>query len=135
MITTKTQFRIRYADTDQMGVVYYGNYPMLYETGRTEMFRTLGLPYARLEELGVCLPVVELHSNYHKSARYDDLVTIETTIAQMPDVRIRFDYKIFNEKGELLNTGHTVLIFLDLKRLRPTRLPEVVKDLLEKYFE
>lgn len=134
MIQTSINFRVRYADTDKMGVVYYGNYATFYEMGRTEMFRELGLSYLALEEHGVMMPVVELHSNFKKSAKYDDLLKIVTKVEKLPDVRIRFDYEIYNEQGELLNTGYTVLVFVDMQKLRPIRMPEIFAKACEKYF-
>ncbi len=135
MIESKTELRVRYADTDKMGVVYYGNYATFYEVGRTEMFREIGLSYARIEELGVCLPVVELNCKFHKSALYDEVLTIVTRVEKMPDVRIRFEYEILNPKGEVLSTGYTVLVFMDIARHRPVRMPDYVRTLLEPYFK
>lgn len=134
MIRTTTTTRVRYADTDKMGVVYHANYAVFYEVGRTEMFRELGLTYAKMEELGVMLPVVELHSNFHRSALYDETLTIVTEMREMPDVRVRFDYQILNEKGQVLNTGYTVLVFFDMKRNRPTRMPDYVREVLVSRF-
>ena len=125
-IKTTTKVRVRYADTDKMGVVYYSNYAVFYEVGRTEMFRELGIPYSLLEERGVALPVVELVSHYHKSARYDDLITVETT------VKIKINYRILSEDGVLLNDGSTTLVFVDIKTGRPVRCPKDVLDVLEK---
>ncbi len=134
MIETKTEVRVRYADTDQMGVVYHGNYAMFYEVGRTEMFREIGLAYAKMEEVGVRLPVVELNCKFHKSAFYDEVLTIVTRLEKMPDVRIRFDYEVLNEKGEKLSTGYSVLVFMDIARQRPIRMPDYVRSVLEPYF-
>ncbi len=131
MLTTTTQVRVRYADTDKMGVVYYSNYAVFYEVGRTEMFRSLGIPYSLLEEQGVALPVVELISHYHKSARYDDLITVESTIETLPTVKIKINYRILNEAGVLLNDGSTTLVFVDMKTGRPTRCPKQVLDIIQ----
>lgn len=131
-IKTTTKVRVRYADTDKMGVVYYSNYAVFYEVGRTEMFRELGIPYSLLEERGVALPVVELVSHYHKSARYDDLITVETSVETLPTVKIKINYRIFSEDGVLLNDGSTTLVFVDIKTGRPVRCPKDVLDVLEK---
>ena len=131
-IKTTTKVRVRYADTDKMGVVYYSNYAVFYEVGRTEMFRELGIPYSLLEERGVALPVVELVSNYHKSARYDDLITVETSVETLPTVKIKINYRILSEDGVLLNDGSTTLVFVDIKTGRPVRCPKDVLDVLEK---
>ena len=134
MLTYKTEVRVRYADTDKMGVVYYSNYAVFYEVARTELFRSLGLPYSLLEEQGVALPVVELISHYHKSARYDDLLTVEATIENKPTAKITFKYRVLDEKGVLLNDGETTLVFLNMKTGRPMRMPENVEKAMEKYF-
>ncbi len=131
-IKTTTKVRVRYADTDKMGVVYYSNYAVFYEVGRTEMFRELGIPYSLLEERGVALPVVELVSHYHKSARYDDLITVETSVETLPTVKIKINYRILGEDGVLLNDGSTTLVFVDIKTGRPVRCPKDVLDVLEK---
>lgn len=110
------KIRVRYAETDQMGYVYYGNYAAFYEVARTEMLRQTGISYKELEEMGVMLPVIELHTKYFQPARYDDLITIRTTIRERPGVRIKFEYEVFNEQGELLNTGMTQLVFVDMQK-------------------
>lgn len=134
MIETKMQIRVRYAETDKMGVVYHANYAIYYEAARTEMFREIGLPYAKMEENGIMLPLVDLHCNYHKSACYDDLLTIVTTLEEMPNVKIKFNYKIYNEAGTLLNSGYTTLVFIDTQRNRPTKMPDYIRDVIEPYF-
>lgn len=131
MLKFNTQVRVRYADTDKMGVVYYSNYAVFYEVGRTEMFRSLGVPYASLEEQGVALPVVELVCHYHRSAHYDELLNVEVTIPERPTAKIKIDYKIFNEEGVLLNDGSTTLVFLDIKSGRPVRAPKEVLDRID----
>ena len=95
MITTTNKLRVRYAETDQMGVVYHANYAIYFEVGRTEMFRQIGLPYAKMEENGIMLPLIDLHCNYKQSAKYDDELTIVTTLEEMPNVKIKFNYKSF----------------------------------------
>ena len=130
-IKTTTKVRVRYADTDKMGVVYYSNYAVFYEVGRTELFRELGIPYSLLEERGVALPVVELVSHYHKSARYDDLITVETSVETLPTVKIKINYRILSEDGVLLNDGSTTLVCVDIKTGRPVRCPKDVLDVLE----
>lgn len=132
ILTKKTSIRVRYADTDKMGVVYYSNYAVFYEVGRTEMFRSLGIPYSLLEEQGVSLPVIELVSHYHRSARYDDLITVESSIESLPTVKIKINYRILSEDGALLNDGSTTLVFVDMKTGRPVRCPQSVLDTLKK---
>ena len=106
-------FRVRYAETDQMGVVYHSNYVDYLEIGRTEWLRKLGFTYKEMEEKGIILPVIHLQIDYKKSAKYDDLLTIETKLVNRPVVKIAFDYKIRNESGELLAEASTVLAFMD----------------------
>jgi acyl-CoA thioester hydrolase len=116
--------RVRYAETDQMGVVYHGNYAEYFEMGRVEWLRNLGLTYKFMEENGVMLPVVSLTMNFKKPARYDDLLTVRTIFKKQESVKIEFDYEILNETGELLTTGNSVLVFVDMKSGRPILPPE-----------
>ncbi|OMP29800.1 thioesterase family protein [Mangrovimonas sp. DI 80] len=125
------QFRIRYGETDQMGVVYHGNYAQYFEMGRTEWLRKFGVSYRQMEEEGIMLPVVSLSVNFKKSARYDDQVRVVTTLAKIPSASIEFDYEIFNAENELLTTGKTVLAFIDMERNRPTRCPKYILDQLQ----
>lgn len=134
MFTHETQIRIRYAETDQMGYVYYGNYASFYEVARTEMLRSTGFSYKELEEMGVMMPVMDLTCKYYQPARYDDLITIRTTIKERPLVRLMFEYEIFNEQGTLLNTGSTQLVFVDMKKNRPCRAPQIFQDKMDAFF-
>ncbi|WP_437922007.1 acyl-CoA thioesterase [Sphingobacterium sp. LRF_L2] len=134
MFIHETKIRIRYAETDQMGYVYYGNYASFYEVGRTEMLRSTGITYKELEEMGVMLPVTDLHCKYYQPARYDDLLTIKTYIREKPLVRIKFEHEIFNEVGTLLNTGSTQLVFVDMKKNRPCKAPLVFQEKMEVFF-
>ncbi len=121
-----TQYRVCYADTDQMGIVYYGNYAKLFEIARGEAFRQLGTTYKSLEATGVIMPVINLEVNYHSPSYYDDLLTIQTTIEEFPNTRIKFSHKIYNETGKLLISGSVTLCFIDKKRNRPIKMPEVM---------
>ena len=122
--------RTRYAETDQMGVVYYGNYPQYLELGRVEWLRAIGLTYKEMEAEGIMMPVVSLQIQYKKPALYDELITIRTKLKDLPSTKIEFDYEILNEKGELLSTANTVLVFVDAKTFRPVRCLEKVLDLI-----
>ena len=122
--------RTRYAETDQMGVVYYGNYPQYLELGRVEWLRAIGLTYKEMEAEGIMMPVVSLQIQYKKPALYDELITIRTKLKDLPSTKIEFDYEILNEKGELLSTANTILVFVDAKTFRPVRCPEKVLDLI-----
>ena len=122
--------RTRYAETDQMGVVYYGNYPQYLELGRVEWLRAIGLTYKEMEAKGIMMPVVSLQIQYKKPALYDELITIRTKLKDLPSTKIEFDDEILNEKGELLSTANTILVFVDAKTFRPVRCPEKVLDLI-----
>lgn len=123
-------FRIRYSETDQMGVVYHGNYPQFLEIARVEWLRALGISYKTMEENGIMLPVISLQINFRKSAVYDDLITVVVKLKKIPSVKIEFDYEIYNENKELLVEANTVLAFLDTESKKPVRCPDY---LLEKF--
>ncbi|KQS47267.1 MULTISPECIES: acyl-CoA thioesterase [Flavobacterium] len=122
--------RVRYAETDQMGVVYHGNYAQYFEMGRVEWLRNLGVSYKWMEENGIMLPVVSLSMNYKKPARYDDLIRVKTIFKSQTSVKIEFDYEIYNEKNELLTIGNSVLVFVDMKTGRPTLPPDYIVEKL-----
>ncbi|MFD1550678.1 acyl-CoA thioesterase [Putridiphycobacter roseus] len=135
MYTYQTETRIRYGETDQMGYCYYGNYALFLEVGRVEALRNLGITYKSLENTEILLPVLELNIKYFKPAFYDDLITIKTTIAAMPNVKIFFDYEIYNEKKELLTKASTTLVFVSKPTMRPTKCPENLIEKLKPYFD
>ena len=108
MFSTSTKIRVRYADTDQMGYMYYGNYAEFYEVGRVEMLRELGLTYKSMEESGIIMPVTDLKCKYLKPALYDEEITVKVILEQMPSVRIHFKYELYNEKEELLKASMDV---------------------------
>lgn len=126
------QVRVRYSETDQMGVVYHGNYLPYFEIGRVEWLRNHGVSYKSMEENGVALPIVNININYKKSARYDDLLTVITSFKNQTSVKIEFACKIENEKGELLTTADFVLVFVDIKTGRPVFPPSNIKSIIEK---
>lgn len=134
MFQHETKIRVRYADTDQMGYVYYGNYARFYEIGRVESLRSLGLTYKELEESGVMMPVLENHSKFLAPALYDEELTVRTTIKQKPMVKVTFHYEIENEAGKLIHTGETLLVFVTMDSGRPCRMPEMMNAVLEPYF-
>jgi len=129
MISDKIQFRVRYSETDQMSYAYHGNYAAYFEMGRTEWLRKLGVSYRSMEENGIMLPVINLNTNYLKPAKYDDILTLKTTLAKKPTARIEFEFEIHNQNNELLTTASATLVFVNMKTSRPTRIP---KDLLNK---
>lgn len=122
--------KVRYAETDQMGVVHHGNYPQYLEIARLEWLDALGISYKWMEENGVMLPVYNLNIIYKKSAFFDDELVIKTSITKIPTVRIQFDYKIFNKKEELLTEASTELIFINKKTMKPMRCPEYILEKL-----
>jgi len=135
MYQSQTSVRVRYGETDQMAYVYYGNYAMYYEVARVESLRQLGVTYKELEENGVMMPVLENHSKFLAPGRYDELLRIVVTMREMPTVRIKFEYEIFNEQNKLINRGETLLAFVDKKTGRPCRPPEVMMNVLAPFFK
>jgi len=135
MFVFSTTFRVLYADTDNMQYMYYGNYAKYYEMGRTEALRSLDLPYKKLENAGIAMPVIHMETNFLKPAFYDQKLTIRVTIDQLPTTRMHFIYEIFNEDNLLINKGETTLIFWDIVKKRPTRAPEILVDRLSGFFD
>jgi len=134
MYTSDFKIRIRYADTDQMGFVYYGNYPTFYEIGRVEAMRALGFSYRKLEESGIMMPVLECKSKYLMPAKYDEMIQLRTTITSLPKVKIYFTYEIFNEEEKLIHTAETILAFINKSSFKPCRVPNEIVTLLTPYF-
>jgi acyl-CoA thioester hydrolase len=134
MYISETTVRVRYAETDKMGYVYYGNYTHYYEVGRVEAMRQLGTSYKEMEENGIMLPVYTCNLKYIKPALYDDLLIIKTTIKELPTLKIIFDYEIYNQKNELLNTGSTTLVFIDMVSNRPCKAPDSFIEKIKKFF-
>ncbi|WP_026309031.1 acyl-CoA thioesterase [Spirosoma spitsbergense] len=129
-----TNIRVRYYDTDQMGIVYYGNYAHFYEIGRVEALRHIGLSYKKMEEDGLSMPVYDLNSRFIRPAKYDDLLTIRVTIPQLPKTRLLFEYEIFNQTGQLLNTGQTTLVFVRTDTGRPCAAPPELVEATKPFF-
>ncbi len=127
----KLSFRVRYGETDQMGIVYHGNYAQYLEMGRVEWLRDLGVTYKSMEKNGVLLPVINLQLKYLKPAKYDDLITVETTLRKKPLVKIEFDYKIYNETRVLLVEANTILAFMDKAKNKPMKCPDYILDKLD----
>jgi acyl-CoA thioester hydrolase len=127
-------YRVRYADTDQMRFMYYGNYARLYEIGRVESLRTLGCHYAELEKAGIWMPVLDLQSRYMKPAFYDDELRIETRILSIPTTRLFFEYEISRAGGEVIHQAKTTLVFLSSEKGRPCRAPDRLQAALSPFF-
>lgn len=135
-MTTQTTHRVRYAETDQMGYVYYGNYAMLYEIGRVEMLREIGLSYAVMEaEMKVMMPVMSLNQRFVRPGRYDELLTIETTLRSLPVDTITFHVEIRNERAKLVNGGSVKLCFVDTETGKAVPAPEYLLVKLRPHFE
>lgn len=134
LIANTTTFRVRYADTDQMGYMYYGNYAQYLEEGRTEWLRKLGFSYKRMEEEGIILPVKNMEIRYLKPIKYDDFITLKTTLAKEPMVKIEFLYELYNEQNELCTTASTTLVFVDISTKRPRKIPQkLLQKILLQY--
>lgn len=135
MYSHSSKIRVRYADTDQMGYMYYGNYAEFYEVGRVEMLRSLGLTYKSMEDNGIIMPVTELKCKYLKPALYDEEIRVKVIIDKMPSLRIHFRYELFNEKEELINLGETTLVFIDKAKNRPCLPSADFLNSLKIYFK
>lgn len=134
MYISETTIRVRYAETDRMGYVYYGNYAQYYEVGRVEALRQLGMSYKGLEDSGIILPVMDYSVKFLKPAFYDDLLTIKTIVPEIPKVRIKFLYEVYNETGDKLNEGETTLVFINQKSNKPCAAPVEFMNNIGKYF-
>ena len=135
MFTTSTQVRVRYAETDQMGVVYHSNFFPYFESARAESIRELGFTYADMEKLGVIMPVTEVHCRYLRPARYDDLLTIRTILKELPvHHKVEFYHEVFNENDELLAVGRIVLYFMEAKSMKKTTMPAALLEKIQPYF-
>lgn len=135
MFTSSTQVRVRYAETDQMGVVYHSNYFPYFESARAESIRQLGFTYADMEKMGVIMPVVDVHCRYLRPAVYDDLLTIKTMLKELPlHHKIEFHHEVYNEKEELLAVGKIILYFMEARGMKRTTMPPVLLEKLQSYF-
>ena len=135
MISTTNTIRVRYAETDPMKYVYYGNYATYFEVARVELFRSLGMSYDEIEKRGIWLPVSEYQIKYLKPGKYDEELTIKTTIKDRPGVRIVFDYEIYNEQQEKITEASTTLFFLNAENNKITKCPDWLMELMNPYFE
>jgi acyl-CoA thioester hydrolase len=136
MFTTETQLRVRYAETDQMGVVYHSNYFPYFEVARAESIRQLGFTYADMEKMGVIMPVIEVQCRYLRPAVYDDLLTVKVILKELPvHHKIEFHQEVYNEKGELLASGKVILYFMEAKTMKRTIMPEQLLLKLQPYFD
>ena len=128
------KIRVRYAETDQMGYVYYGNYATYFEVARVEAMRAIGFSYKEMEDRGVMMPVLELKNQFKSPGRYDEELTIRISIRQMPTLKITFFYEVIGEDGREVGLGETTLVWVNMKTNRPVRMPEELVKLLSPYF-
>ena len=136
MFTHETKKRVRYGETDRMGLLYYGNYAQYYEIGRVEMIRSLGLTYKDIEDkLGVLMPVVTLQSRFIKPAYYDEELRIKTTISEFPVRTIVFHTEILRANGELINKGEVKLVFVSAENFKRVDTPVEIRNKLKPWFE
>ena len=130
-----TTVRVRYAETDQMDIVYYGNYAQYFEVGRAESIRELGFTYKKMEEMGVRMPVVQMEARFLRPAHYDDLITIKTILKELPRKhQIEFHHEVYNERKKLITTGKVVLFFIDTKTGKWIGMPDDLKETLTPFF-
>src|SRR3954469_15750613 len=135
MFTSEAKVRVRYAETDQMGVVYHSNFFLYYEVARAESIRQLGYTYADMEKMGIIMPVVEVQSRFLRPALYDDLLTIKTILKELPvHHKIEFHHEVYNEKEELLVTGKIILYFIEAGSMKKTVMPQPLLEKLKPYF-
>lgn len=135
MFVSETSIRVRYAETDQMDVVYHGNYAQYFEVGRAESIRQLGFTYKDMEAMGIIMPIVEWHAKFIRPAHYDELLTVKTMLKELPhDHRIEFHQEVYNEKEKLLTTGKVVLYFISAVTREKTVMPTGLKEKLKSYF-
>jgi acyl-CoA thioester hydrolase len=136
MFISETKVRVRYAETDQMGVVYHSNFFPYFESARAESIRDLGFTYADMEKMGVIMPVVDVHCRYLRPARYDDLLTIKTMLKELPvQHKIEFHHEVFNESKELLAVAKIILYFMESQTMKKTNMPEKLFDKIEPFFK
>ena len=135
MITSENKIRVRYDEVDKMGYVYHGNYARYYHISRTELFRMLGLSDKELENQNIIMPVIEMAIKYLKPIFYDDVITIETSIKELPTSRMEFTHKVFNTKHEIINEASSTLVFVDLNTRKPLRVPEIILNKIKSYLE
>lgn len=134
MITHETEFRVPYGDVDRMGFLYHSHYVELFDMGRTELMRSVGLSNAEIEAGGVMLPVLKVEVDYKNPAYYDDLLTIRTILRELPGVKIRFEYEVFRPGGERITTGSVTLAFMHADTKTACRPPRELIEKLAPFF-
>lgn len=127
-----TNIRVRYGETDQMGVVHHGKYAQYFEMGRIDWLDQFAISYAQMEREGIIMPVRQMNIKYLHPARFDDLITVETSLREIPDVRIKFDYKIFDQQNKLLTKATTELVFVNAATKKPISCPDYILEKIKK---
>ncbi len=133
LLSYETKIRVRYKDTDQMGIMHHSNYIVMYEMARTEWLRDMGLTYAEIERRGIMSPIIEVQSKYLYPAFYDEVLTVKVFMEEMPSARLNIGSEVYNESGRLINTGRVTLGFMHADSRRPCRVPEWFLEALEEY--
>jgi acyl-CoA thioester hydrolase len=133
MIEHVYTFRVKYPDTDRMGTVHHSNYASYYETARWELFRSIGIPYHLIEEMGYLLPVTQMQFKFLKTTRYDEQLTVRTLLKDIKGPRIWFTYKLYNEKSELINQAETELAFVNSTSWKPCPMPPFIKEAINRH--
>lgn len=133
MITHHYQFRVKYPDTDKMGTMHHANYAQYYEAARWELFRSIGIPYSRIEQEGFMCPVIRMSFKFLKITRYDELLTVKTTLKAIKGVRLWFEYKLYNEQNELINEAETELAFVGVNDWKPCKAPDFLLQSIKKH--
>ncbi|MBC7947095.1 MAG: acyl-CoA thioesterase [Chitinophagaceae bacterium] len=135
MFVSELKIRVRYAETDQMGVVYHSNFFPYFESARAESIRNLGFTYVDMEKMGVIMPVIEVQCRYIRPALYDDLLTVKVIVKELPvHHKVEFFHEVFNEKKELLATARIIIYFMEAKTMKRTVMPEPLMNQLKPYF-
>jgi acyl-CoA thioester hydrolase len=124
MISSESKIRVRYSETDKMGYLHHANYLNYFEVGRTDFLRNKGLTYREMEEDDILLPVVSININYKSPAYYDETLTVKTFLKEEPDLKVYFEYEVYNENSELICTGESTLVFVDAATRKPRRAPD-----------
>ncbi|MCX7746283.1 MAG: acyl-CoA thioesterase [Clostridia bacterium] len=131
MITSETKLTVRYAETDQMGIVHHSNYPIWYEAARTDFIKSIGMPYSKIEEKGALLPLIELKCSYLSSAKYEDELLIKTSVKEFTYTRLTFYYEVYKmNQNELINRGETAHVWTT-KELKPVNIKKYMPEIYE----
>lgn len=135
MLTHETQIRVRYGEVDQMGFLYHSHYVEYFDVARNDMMNHLGIPNTEIERDGVMLPVTRVEIDYRIPAHFDDLLTVRTTLRQMPSATIKFDYQVLDATGECHTTGSVTLAFMQSDTKKACRPPKKFYDTLKAKFD